>query len=105
MGGLALGQSVSDKDAETCTDKPPPSSWGKNTCKQQKAIGNCEKSWFRDHAQGYCHRTCGKCTPVSSAVKSILETANKKGAGASKPSASVDETFGFPTPAGHTILI
>ena len=47
-----------------CTDKPPPSDWSKNTCELQQAAGNCEKSWFRDHAEGYCHRTCGKCTPA-----------------------------------------
>jgi len=45
-----------------CTDKQPPSGWGKNTCELQKNAGNCEQSWFRDHAEGYCEQTCGKCT-------------------------------------------
>merc|ERR1712225_27223 len=62
MGGLALGQSVSDEDAETCTDKQP-TAWTTKTCAAHKAKGNCEKSWFRTHADGYCHKTCGKCTP------------------------------------------
>jgi hypothetical protein len=54
-----------------CTDKPPPSGWRKNTCDLQKAAGNCEKSWFRNHAEGYCHQTCGKC--ASDAIVDAVE--------------------------------
>jgi len=50
-------------DTDTCIDKQPPSGWNKNTCEKQKAAGNCEKPWFRDHVEGYCKKTCGQnCT-------------------------------------------
>ena len=52
---VSLGQPegfASEMEDIVCIDKQPPSGWGKNTCELQKAAGNCEKPWFRDHAEG-----------------------------------------------------
>jgi len=144
MGGLALGQSVSDEDAETCTDKQPPSTWATNTCAAHKAKGNCEQSWFRDNANGYCHKTCGKCTPDSTPKPDFSAASTTSGsdimaiqkltmaefvkfgehrksdmrqarercdkgtaelAESNTLATTAPEPIGFPTPAGHTVLI
>ena len=47
----------------TCSDVQPPSNWAKNTCKAQLDGENCAKRRDGRLDDGYCHETCGVCTP------------------------------------------
>jgi len=69
---------------EGCTDKQPPSTWAKNTCELQKNAGNCEKSWFRDDAAGYCEQTCGKCECPATANCGLMDLIGMTFKGGSK---------------------